>query len=77
MATCEKCNGQGLIGAGDNPHFLEGRVITCDSCGGTGVKPEPVQQEAAPAPEPQVEQPVDNQPAEEAPKGGIFSRIFG
>lgn len=36
MDTCKKCVGDGLIGAGEFPHLKQGRVETCDMCGGTG-----------------------------------------
>lgn len=36
MTECTTCRGQGLIGSGENPHNLQGAVITCTDCGGTG-----------------------------------------
>ena len=34
--VCTKCNGDGIIGNGDNPADQEGKVVTCDVCQGTG-----------------------------------------
>jgi hypothetical protein len=36
MTECTTCRGQGLIGSGENPHNLQGAVVTCTDCGGTG-----------------------------------------
>lgn len=55
--TCNKCKGDGLIGAGEFPHQKLGRVETCDMCGGTGKTASETPVEEAPveaAPEPEV-----------------------
>lgn len=37
MASCIKCNGQGLVSTGAVPHDLEvGSKVTCPDCNGTG-----------------------------------------
>lgn len=48
MDTCKKCVGDGLIGAGEFPHLKQGRVETCDMCGGTGKTASEVPVEEAP-----------------------------
>jgi DnaJ-class molecular chaperone len=45
METCKKCLGEGLIGAGDQPHLRQGKISTCLDCAGTG-------KESAPAADP-------------------------
>lgn len=77
--TCDKCQGQGIIGSGDNPHMREGRTITCDQCAGTG-KIEDGTEAAAPEETPaagassvEEEKPVDNQTEAPRKRSGIFS----
>lgn len=58
--TCNKCKGDGLIGAGEFPHQKLGRVETCDMCGGTGKTAtqiegvEPIETITVTTPEPEV-----------------------
>lgn len=68
---CEKCKGKGLVGNGDQPWLLQGHVITCPVCSGTGKQPEAV------APEAQTETAAPVETATEPkPRRGILS-IFG
>lgn len=74
MTTCTNCNGEGLVGQGDNPALKQGRIDTCSVCNGTGKVGEPDVQPEAPAvpqePEatPPQDTPVDNSDAQNAPE---------
>src|ERR1035437_9767380 len=33
---CDICKGEGLVGAGPEPHLKQGEISTCTNCSGTG-----------------------------------------
>src|ERR1035437_1580611 len=53
---CDICKGEGLVGAGPEPHLKQGEISTCTNCSGTGqvgdetpeATPEEVPEEATP-----------------------------
>ena len=60
MSTeCEKCRGDGLVGAGEQPWLKQGAISTCPECSGKGqladVTPEVPVESTEPAPEVQPE----------------------
>lgn len=36
MTICTNCNGEGLVGQGDQPWLKQGHIQTCGKCDGTG-----------------------------------------
>lgn len=75
---CQKCKGDGIIGAGERPWEKAGATGTCDMCGGTGkvsgIDAEPADQPANEEFEPIAEvveeapvDPVQENDPEEAP----------
>jgi len=36
MKTCTNCNGDGIVGSGDQPWLKQGHLVGCKACGGTG-----------------------------------------
>ncbi len=76
MKTCDKCNGDGLIGNGPNPHLKQGRIGTCDQCSGTGKIAE-VSSEPAQAGDSIPETPESSETVEEPKKTSFFDKVFG
>lgn len=83
MTTCDNCNGEGLVGQGDNPRLKIGRLDRCTVCNGTG-KISDVASDDAPAAtesqavDPEIDKTVDNETTnEDTPKPGFFARLFG
>ncbi len=36
MEPCKNCNGEGIVGNGDQPWLKQGHLHTCEVCAGTG-----------------------------------------